>query len=121
MAVSSLTDADLEAIERRLEQSRMAAAMPKNLPLMGWEKEMFETQDAKRLERLAADRAEQERQQRIQQCVRERKAREFEANAPARAKAQADLEKLNAEIARVDAERDRLLDRQIDLEQVASR
>jgi pyruvoyl-dependent arginine decarboxylase (PvlArgDC) len=80
----NLTDADVSAIENRLVQAKFAAAIPRMPPPTGWAKEAHETQEAKRLQRIAAAQAEEERLRRRREAAAERRRVEREENAPIR-------------------------------------
>lgn len=90
---------------------KFANLVPAPLPLTGWAKEAHENQEGKRLERVAAAQAEEERVIRAREAAAERKRQEREANAPARAKAQAELAEVEADLDSLDAQRDVLAER----------
>jgi len=119
--MTALTDTDLDAIERRLAESRIAAALPRLVPLTGWAKEAFETQEAKRQERAAAAAAEEERLRGVRVANDERRRQLWERNAPKRAVAAAELAKVEQELAAVDSRRDKLVDRSLALLAEATR
>jgi hypothetical protein len=100
---------------------RIEVSMPQPMPLTGWEKEAHESQERRRLERVAAAHAEEERQREALTAARERRRLEWEANAPTRAAAQAELSTVEQELERLEGERERLLDRERDLQAEAKR
>jgi hypothetical protein len=113
----NLTDEDVTAIERRLVEAKFAASIPRMEPLTGWQKEAHEGQEAKRLRRLAAAEAEEERLRR----ERERQAAEWERNRPTRERAKIELAKIGRKIQALEVEQERLYDQARELEQEAKR
>jgi hypothetical protein len=80
-----LTNEDVTVIEQRLAETKMAAwANPPLRPLTGPAKEAHETQEAKRLQRIAAAEAEEQRARLAREAAAERKRVEREKNAPIR-------------------------------------
>jgi hypothetical protein len=80
----NLSDADVAAIENRLVQAKFAASIPQMPPLTGWVKDAHETQEAKRLQRIAAAEAEEQRARLAREAAAERKRVERKKNAPIR-------------------------------------
>lgn len=113
--MADLTDADIAAIERRLSEGRMAATIPQPRPLAGWEKEAADAQAARREQRRIAAQAEQERLIREREREAERRRLEWEANAPQRAEAQAELADIERQIADIEARQDDLYSRASEL------
>jgi hypothetical protein len=123
--MTEVTDALVDAIDARQRDREMARLVqswePPPLRPGTWQYDAQQRQESKRLERVAAAEAEEDRQLQARERAAERKRQQREANAPARAKAEAELAELEAELARVEALRDELADRQAELEMVASR
>jgi hypothetical protein len=117
----NLTDEDVTAIERRLVEAKFAASIPRMEPLTGWQKEAHEGQEAKRLQRLAAAEAEEERLRRERERAAERQAAEWERNRPTRERAKIELAKIGRKIQALEVEQERLYDQARELEQEAKR
>jgi hypothetical protein len=117
----TLTDTDIGAIERRLMEAKFAAAIPRMPPPTGWNKEAHETQEAKRLQRIAAAQAEEERLRRERERAAERQAAEWERTRPARERAKVELAKIGRKIQALEAEQESLYDQARTLEQEAKR
>jgi hypothetical protein len=122
---ASLTEEEIAEVARRVEQrqldGKLARVMPPSPVLAGHEKELADMYQARQRFLRAEAAAEQERQRRVREAVEERKRREWEANAPKRAAAEAELAKLAPELAAAERRHDDLLEREAELRRVASR
>jgi DNA repair exonuclease SbcCD ATPase subunit len=117
-----LTNEDVTVIEQRLAETRMAAwANPPLRPLTGPAKELADMFQARVARRRAAAQAEEERLRRERERAAERKAVEWEKNAPARQRAKVALAKIGREIQALEVEQERLYDQARELEQEAKR
>jgi hypothetical protein len=120
--MGSFTDEQVAELTRRQrEASYMQQASPPMLPLAGWEKELADAQAEALERRRAAASAEEERLQAERDGEAERQRREWEANAPKRERAKRELNQVEEELAKVNAQRDELLARSRELHETASR
>jgi hypothetical protein len=115
MSAATLTDADVELVERRLLERRMRARLPADPvppPPDSWEGQKAAADERGLQERRAAARALEEDQIREREAEEQRRREEYERNAPRRAEARAELERLEGDFAAAE----RLLARRGELE-----
>jgi hypothetical protein len=119
---ADLTDEEVEEIDRRLRERRMRQttipAQP-SLPQPGsFDHAKMVADERKLAERRADARAREEDEARERAAEEERRRVEWERNAPVRAAAREEFERLERELTEMDAEREKLLEREQELESV---
>jgi hypothetical protein len=117
---ADLTDEEVEEIDRRLRERRMqqttVPAQP-SLPQPGsFDHAKMVADERKLAERRSAARAREDEEALKREAERE----EWERNAPARAAAQQELERIERELAMLDVEREKLLARELELKSVVN-